>query len=77
MSESTTDYLRHILEEAAYLADRAAELTRDEFMQDPTLRRAFVRSLEVIGEATKKLPAWSGSQTTDGPFPIVILNDKH
>ncbi len=61
MSESTTEYLRHILEEASYLADHAAELTRDEFMDDPTLRRAFIRSLEIIGEATKKLPAeWRG-----------------
>lgn len=57
MSASTIEYLRHILEEAAYLAERSAGLTRDEFIEDPTLRRAFVRSLEVIGEATKKLPS--------------------
>lgn len=56
MSASTTEYLRHILEEAAYLAGRCAELTCDEFVEDPTLRRAFVRSVEIIGEATKKLP---------------------
>jgi uncharacterized protein with HEPN domain len=28
----------------------------DAFRADPTLRRAFVRSLEIIGEAVKKLP---------------------
>lgn len=53
---STTEYLRHILEEASYLAERVAGLTRDELMDDPTLKRAFVRSIEIIGEATKKLP---------------------
>jgi len=53
---SATEYLRHILEEAGYLAECTAELTRDEFLDDRTLQRAFVRSLEIIGEATKKLP---------------------
>lgn len=57
MSESPTEYLRHILEETTYLAGRAAEVTRNDFMADDTLRRAFVRSLEIVGEATKRLPA--------------------
>ncbi|MDX1396220.1 MAG: DUF86 domain-containing protein [Gemmatimonadota bacterium] len=59
MSGSTTDYLHHIADEAAYLAEQSATVTRDEFMGDPTLQRAFARSVEVIGGATKKLPrAW-------------------
>jgi len=56
LSASATEYLLHILEEARYLTERTAELTRDDFMDDETLQRAFVRSLEIIGEATKKLP---------------------
>ena len=31
-------------------------MTFDTFSQDETLRRAFVRSLEIIGEAAKKVP---------------------
>jgi uncharacterized protein with HEPN domain len=31
-------------------------LTVDEFQSNETLRRAFVRSLEIIGEAARKLP---------------------
>jgi len=31
-------------------------LSEDGFMGDETLQRAFVRSLEIIGEAVKKLP---------------------
>lgn len=30
-------------------------MTRDKFFNDETLKRAFVRSIEIIGEATKKL----------------------
>jgi uncharacterized protein with HEPN domain len=57
MSLSSLEYLRHILDETAYLVDRAKGLSKDEFMQDETLKRAFVRSIEVIGEATKKVSA--------------------
>jgi len=56
MSPSTLEILRHILDETAYLTSRAQGLTRDEFVHDETLRRAFVRSLEIIGEAAKQLP---------------------
>ena len=35
------------------MAERIAGLDKDVFLQDETLKRAFVRSLEVIGEATK------------------------
>jgi uncharacterized protein with HEPN domain len=32
-------------------------LSREQFISDDTLKRAFVRSLEIIGEAAKKIPA--------------------
>jgi uncharacterized protein with HEPN domain len=56
MSFEPRDYLRHILAEADYLINRSAGLTGEAFLADDTLRRAFVRSLEVIGEAAKKIP---------------------
>ena len=56
MSPSAIEYLRHVLQEMDYLAGRAGGLSKDEFLRDETLKRAFVRSLEVIGEATKRLP---------------------
>jgi len=55
MSLSSLEYLRHILDETVFLADQARGLSKDEFMQDETLKRAFVRSLEIIGEAAKKV----------------------
>lgn len=57
MSFEPRDYLRHILIEADFLLDRSRPLTLDSFRREPTVQRAFVRSLEVIGEASKKIPA--------------------
>lgn len=45
MSFEPRDYLRHILVEIEYLSEAAQDVGRDEFLRDPTLRRAFVRSL--------------------------------
>src|SRR5215469_9985576 len=56
MSFEPRDYLRHILAEVDYLIKQSVGLTPEAFMADETLRRAFVRSLEIIGEAAKKIP---------------------
>ena len=56
MSFEPREYLRHILAEANYLLEASREISRSEFLKSETLRRAFVRSLEVIGEAAKKVP---------------------
>jgi uncharacterized protein with HEPN domain len=57
MSFEPRDYLRHILVEADYLTSRSQGLSYEAFLADETLGRAFVRSLEIIGEAAKKVPA--------------------
>lgn len=56
MSFEPRDYLRHIVVEADYLVAQSSGLTWERFSHDETLRRAFVRSLEIIGEAAKKVP---------------------
>ena len=53
MSSSPTEYLRHMLAEADYIVEHSADLEREKFLADETLKRAFVRSIEIIGEATK------------------------
>ncbi len=55
MSRSEREYLRHILEEAEYLSEESRKVDEKHFLGDDTLRRAFVRSIEIIGEATKQL----------------------
>lgn len=54
MSFESRDYLRHILVGVDYLVGQSAGLTYEAFAADETLRRAFVRSLEIIGETAKK-----------------------
>ncbi|MDX6695604.1 MAG: hypothetical protein QOF02_3207 [Blastocatellia bacterium] len=56
MRPSVSEYLQHILDEAHYLDFAARGIAREDFLQDPTLRRAFVRSIEVVGEAVKQIP---------------------
>ncbi|MET0752542.1 MAG: DUF86 domain-containing protein [Pyrinomonadaceae bacterium] len=55
MDLSIRDYLRHILDEAGYLGQNTIGLTKEKFLNDETLKRAFVRSLEIIGEAVKQI----------------------
>ena len=57
MPLSPLEYLRHILDETNYLTSQSSGLTKQEFMEGDTLKRAFVRSIEIIGEAAKKVPA--------------------
>ncbi|ARV58150.1 hypothetical protein BZZ01_05435 [Nostocales cyanobacterium HT-58-2] len=56
MSPSAREYLQHILDETAYIMKTYSDLDKATFMQDETRKRAYVRSIEVIGEAVKKLP---------------------
>lgn len=57
MSKESIDYLKHIADECAYIISVSSDLSKDELLDNETLKRAIVRSLEVIGEATKKIPA--------------------
>ncbi len=56
MSFEPRDYLRHIVLEADYLIGQTPGLSYETFVANQTLCRAFVRSLEIIGEAAKKVP---------------------
>jgi uncharacterized protein with HEPN domain len=56
VSISPPEYIRHILDEVDYILGQISNLDYDSFVRDETLKRAFVRSIEVIGEASKKLP---------------------
>lgn len=49
------EYLRHILDEADYLTSVSEHVDKLAFLQSETLKRAFVRSIEIIGEASKKI----------------------
>ncbi len=56
------DYLEDILNECAYIVERSGMVTYQEFLCNEDLKRAFVRSLEVIGEASKKVSQYIGRE---------------
>jgi len=49
MSASAREYLQHILDEMTDIMTSATSLDKTKFVQDETLKRAYVRSIEVIG----------------------------
>jgi uncharacterized protein with HEPN domain len=57
MFKDPKEYLRHIQDECSYIISISENLLLEDFLQNETLKRAVVRSLEIIGEATKKIPA--------------------
>lgn len=56
MALSIDEYLYHILDEAKFLEIEAAKLDLESFWNNELVKRAFVRSIEVIGEAVKQIP---------------------
>jgi uncharacterized protein with HEPN domain len=56
MPQSAREYLQHILDEARFLIESSANVNKVAFLQDETLKREYVRSIEVIGEAVKRVP---------------------
>lgn len=67
MSKEPIEFIKHIFDEYAFIISVSRDLSKDEFLDNETLKRAITRSLEIIGEATKKIPAdfkvkWSSVQ---------------
>jgi uncharacterized protein with HEPN domain len=56
MSKEPKEFLRHINDECLYIVSVSKDLKYEDFIGDETLKRVIVRSLEIIGEATKKIP---------------------
>jgi uncharacterized protein with HEPN domain len=55
MPLSPLEYMRHIIDETEFLISDSQGLSKDRFIRSETLKRAFVRSIEIIGEASKKI----------------------
>ncbi len=68
MYKDPTELLRHISDECHYLVSVTALIDYPTFLDDETLKRAVVRSLEIIGEATKKIPADQKLKWTSIPW---------
>ncbi len=57
MSKEPVEYIKHIADECSYIISVSKNLSKNEFWDDETLKRAVARSLDIIGEATKKASA--------------------
>jgi len=57
MSKQPIEYLRHILDECRFILTATSDMTKDQLLENEVMKRAIVRSLEIIGEASKKIPA--------------------
>jgi uncharacterized protein with HEPN domain len=55
MSTSNIELLHHISEEVNFILDATHLKTNTQVEEDPILSRAIIRSLEIIGEASKKI----------------------
>ena len=56
MCKTPIAYLLHILEECNYILSVVTDdLPMYQFLSDETLKRAVCRSLEIVGEVTKKM----------------------
>jgi uncharacterized protein with HEPN domain len=53
MQPSTREFLEHILDEARFLLGASKGVDWESFRKDEILKRAFVRSIEIMGEAVK------------------------
>ena len=56
MSKQPIEYLRHILDECRFIISSTSGMTKEQLLENEVMKRAVVRSLEIIGEATKKIP---------------------
>jgi uncharacterized protein with HEPN domain len=55
-SNSHLDLLHHILDELDFLLSESATTDLDNFLKDEKSKRAYARSFEIIGEASKNIP---------------------
>ena len=77
MSPSPLELIQHILDEVIFLLAESASLDQDLFFADEKSKRAFTRSIEIIGEASKKLPDEFKEQWSHIDWkPIARMRDK-
>ena len=48
-------FIKHILDEVNFIIKESEDLNYENLMRNETLKRALIRSLEIIGEASKNL----------------------
>lgn len=55
LTKKDSIYLEHILDEIAFLTSHVENLSFEDLLEDELLQRGVIRSLEIIGEASKNV----------------------
>jgi uncharacterized protein with HEPN domain len=55
LTKNDSVYLEHILDEIAFLTNHVERLRFEDLLEDELLQRGVIRSLEIIGEASKNI----------------------
>ena len=71
MSPSASDLLSHMLDEIDYLLDQQVRITKSQLFADGTFQCAFSRSIEILGEAAKQMPAEFRGQHPEVPWKAI------
>ncbi len=77
MKREHYDFIKDIHDSILDIADFTANLTYEEFIGDKKTVNAVIRSLEIIGEASKKIPPTIREKNTDIPWRLMAkMRDK-
>lgn len=71
MSRSIVERLRDMQHEISFVVQATTGKTKELFLGDETLKRAVARSLEVVGEAAKHVPADFRAQHPEVPWRAI------
>lgn len=70
-------FIRHMLDEINFIVEKSEDLELQQLMKDEILTRAFIRSLEVIGEASKNISLDFKERHSEIPWrELAALRDK-
>lgn len=58
-------FVKHILDEIEFLKKQSCNLRIEDLLKDEVLKRAFARSIEIIGEAAKNISNSTKEQNPD------------
>jgi uncharacterized protein with HEPN domain len=77
MTQSDVNYLNHIIDAIDRIEEYALNLTYESYLENYLIQDGFIRQLEIIGEASKRLPIETKNNVQGVPWKdIAGMRDK-